>query len=66
MDLVLGDIVQLRLSVKFPADMRMLWLVTSTLRVKHGSLTSEANSINKIAYISHRVLVRRHGCGVPL
>jgi Ca2+-transporting ATPase len=50
MDLVLGDVVQLCLSVKFPADMRTFWLITSTLRVKQGSLTSETNSINKIAH----------------
>ncbi|EAY96338.1 hypothetical protein OsI_18241 [Oryza sativa Indica Group] len=49
-DLVPGDIVQLRVGDKVPADMRVLRLVTSTLRVEQGSLTGETASVNKTAH----------------
>jgi Ca2+-transporting ATPase len=49
-DLVPGDVVQLRVGDKVPADMRVLRLVTSTLRVEQGSLTGETNSVNKTAH----------------
>ncbi|KAL6619769.1 hypothetical protein ACP70R_034908 [Stipagrostis hirtigluma subsp. patula] len=51
-ELVPGDVVQLRVGDKVPADMRVLRLVTSTLRVEQGSLTGETASVNKTA---HRV-----------
>ncbi|TVU18187.1 hypothetical protein EJB05_34267 [Eragrostis curvula] len=46
-NLVPGDVVQLRVGDKVPADMRVLRLVTSTLRVEQGSLTGETASVNK-------------------
>jgi P-type Ca2+ transporter type 2C len=46
-DLVPGDIVELRVGDKVPADMRVLYLVSSTLRVEQGSLTGENASVNK-------------------
>ncbi|GJM94414.1 hypothetical protein PR202_ga11055 [Eleusine coracana subsp. coracana] len=48
-DLVPGDVVQLRVGDKVPADMRVAKLVTSTLRVEQGSLTGETASVNKTA-----------------
>ncbi|XP_047094499.1 calcium-transporting ATPase 4, endoplasmic reticulum-type-like [Lolium rigidum] len=49
-DLVPGDVVQVRVGDKIPADMRVARLVTSTLRVEQGSLTGETNSVNKTAH----------------
>ncbi|KAJ1698953.1 hypothetical protein LUZ63_007465 [Rhynchospora breviuscula] len=46
-ELVPGDIVQLRVGDKVPADMRVLHLISSTLRVEQGSLTGENASVNK-------------------
>ncbi|KAJ4770704.1 hypothetical protein LUZ62_054961 [Rhynchospora pubera] len=46
-DLVPGDIVELRVGDKVPADMRVLYLISSTLRVEQGSLTGENASVNK-------------------
>lgn len=46
-ELVPGDIVQLRVGDKVPADMRVVHLVSSTLRVEQGSLTGENASVNK-------------------
>jgi len=46
-DLVPGDVVQLRVGDKVPADMRVARLLTSTLRLEQGSLTGETASVNK-------------------
>ncbi|XP_078160765.1 calcium-transporting ATPase 4, endoplasmic reticulum-type-like [Carex rostrata] len=46
-ELVPGDIVQLRVGDKVPADIRVVHLVSSTLRVEQGSLTGENASVNK-------------------
>jgi P-type Ca2+ transporter type 2C len=46
-ELVPGDIVQLRVGDKVPADMRVLHLISSTLRVEQSSLTGENASVNK-------------------
>jgi len=46
-ELVPKDVVQLRVGDKVPADMRVVRLVTSTLRVEQGSLTGETASVNK-------------------
>ena len=46
-DLVPGDIVELRAGDKVPADMRILYLVSSTVRVEQGSLTGETDAVNK-------------------
>ncbi|XP_074302985.1 calcium-transporting ATPase 4, endoplasmic reticulum-type-like [Silene latifolia] len=42
-----GDIVELRVADKVPADMWVLTLNTSTLRVKQGSLTGESGAVSK-------------------
>ncbi|XP_042508196.1 calcium-transporting ATPase 1, endoplasmic reticulum-type-like [Macadamia integrifolia] len=46
-DLVPGDIVELRVGDKIPADMRVLSLISSTVRVEQGSLTGESEAVNK-------------------
>ncbi|EXB83860.1 Calcium-transporting ATPase, endoplasmic reticulum-type [Morus notabilis] len=46
-ELVPGDIVELRVGDKVPADMRVVVLKTSTLRVEQSSLTGEANPVLK-------------------
>ena len=46
-DLVPGDIVELRVGDKVPADMRVLRLNTATLRLEQSSLTGENMSVNK-------------------
>ncbi|XVE96795.1 hypothetical protein REPUB_Repub02eG0254000 [Reevesia pubescens] len=46
-ELVPGDIVELKVGDKVPADMRVLQLVSSTLRVEQGSLTGESEAVNK-------------------
>ncbi|KAI0520111.1 hypothetical protein KFK09_007581 [Dendrobium nobile] len=46
-ELVPGDIVELRVGDKIPADMRILFLISSTLRVEQGSLTGESVAVNK-------------------
>ncbi|XP_052185959.1 calcium-transporting ATPase 4, endoplasmic reticulum-type-like [Diospyros lotus] len=46
-ELVPGDIVELRVGDKVPADMRVLSLISSTVRVEQGSLTGESEAVNK-------------------
>ncbi|KAL3622290.1 Calcium-transporting ATPase 2, endoplasmic reticulum-type [Castilleja foliolosa] len=46
-ELVPGDIVELRVGDKVPADMRVAILKTSTLRVEQSSLTGEAMPVLK-------------------
>lgn len=46
-ELVPGDVVELRVGDKVPADMRVVRLVSSTLRMEQGSLTGESFTVNK-------------------
>ncbi|KAJ1443873.1 P-type ATPase [Sesbania bispinosa] len=46
-DLVPGDIVELKVGDKVPADMRVVALISSTLRLEQGSLTGESEAVNK-------------------
>ncbi|KAF8413369.1 hypothetical protein HHK36_001350 [Tetracentron sinense] len=46
-ELVPGDIVELRVGDKVPADMRVAALKTSTLRIEQSSLTGEAMPVMK-------------------
>ncbi|XP_057953655.1 calcium-transporting ATPase 4, endoplasmic reticulum-type-like [Malania oleifera] len=46
-ELVPGDIVELHVGDKVPADMRILNLITSTFRVEQSSLTGESEAVNK-------------------
>eukprot|EP00252_Welwitschia_mirabilis_P019468 TRINITY_DN4521_c0_g1_i1.p1 TRINITY_DN4521_c0_g1~~TRINITY_DN4521_c0_g1_i1.p1 ORF type:complete len:1071 (-),score=207.93 TRINITY_DN4521_c0_g1_i1:373-3585(-) len=46
-ELVPGDIVELRVGDKAPADMRVLHLISSTFRVEQSSLTGESMAVNK-------------------
>ncbi|PKA63277.1 Calcium-transporting ATPase 4, endoplasmic reticulum-type [Apostasia shenzhenica] len=46
-ELVPGDIVELRVGDKVPADMRIVKLISSTLRMEQGSLTGESAAVNK-------------------
>ncbi|XP_022755698.1 calcium-transporting ATPase 1, endoplasmic reticulum-type-like [Durio zibethinus] len=46
-ELVPGDIVELRVGDKIPADMRVLSLISSTVRVEQGSLTGESEAVSK-------------------
>ena len=46
-ELVPGDIVELKVGDKVPADMRVVELISSTLRSEQGSLTGESEAVNK-------------------
>ena len=46
-ELVPGDIVELRVGDRIPADMRVLRLKTATLRVEQASLTGESVAVGK-------------------
>ncbi|XVF23263.1 hypothetical protein REPUB_Repub13aG0021400 [Reevesia pubescens] len=42
-----GDIVELRVGDKVPADMQVLSLISSTVRVEQGPLTGESEAVSK-------------------
>jgi magnesium-transporting ATPase (P-type) len=48
-DLVPGDIIQLRVGDKVPADARIVELLSSTLQVEESSLTGEAITVAKLS-----------------
>ncbi|OEL13692.1 Calcium-transporting ATPase 1, endoplasmic reticulum-type, partial [Dichanthelium oligosanthes] len=48
-ELVPGDVVELRAGDRVPADVRVLSLVSSTLRAEQASLTGESKAVNKTA-----------------
>eukprot|EP00921_Rhytidocystis_pertsovi_P000462 GHVQ01000885.1.p1 GENE.GHVQ01000885.1~~GHVQ01000885.1.p1 ORF type:complete len:1095 (+),score=170.88 GHVQ01000885.1:398-3682(+) len=47
-DLVPGDVVEVRVGDKVPADLRIMELKTTTLRVEQSQLTGESSSIQKV------------------
>ncbi|KAJ7556513.1 hypothetical protein O6H91_05G086600 [Diphasiastrum complanatum] len=49
-ELVPGDVVELRVGDKVPADMRLAYLKTSTLRVEQSSLTGESSAVIKTSH----------------
>ena len=60
-DLVPGDIVHVRVGDKVPADLRMLKLSTTTIRVEQSQLTGESVSVNKESDALH---ANKKGCEI--
>ncbi|RWW34874.1 hypothetical protein GW17_00000344 [Ensete ventricosum] len=50
-ELVPGDIVELKVGDKVPADLRILHLISSTVRVEQASLTGENAAVNKTNHV---------------
>jgi len=46
-DLVPGDIVEVKVGDKVPADLRMIKLKTTTIRIEQSQLTGESESVSK-------------------
>mmetsp|Transcript_45588 Transcript_45588/g.105296 ORF Transcript_45588/g.105296 Transcript_45588/m.105296 type:complete len:1062 (+) Transcript_45588:171-3356(+) len=46
-DVVPGDIIEVKVGDKVPADMRMVRLKTTTLRIEQSQLTGESQSVSK-------------------
>ncbi|KAL0436517.1 UNVERIFIED_CONTAM: Calcium-transporting ATPase 4, endoplasmic reticulum-type [Sesamum radiatum] len=55
-ELVPGDIVELRVGDKVPADMRVISLISSTLRVEQGSLTERVRRLARLLRLLQRML----------
>ena len=49
--LVPGDIIQIQIGDKVPADCRLLQLKTTTLRVEESALTGESKTIMKVSAV---------------
>ena len=49
--LVPGDIIQIQVGDKIPADCRLLQLKTTTLRVEESALTGESKTIMKVSIV---------------
>eukprot|EP00922_Rhytidocystis_sp_ex-Travisia-forbesii_P036272 GHVS01053808.1.p1 GENE.GHVS01053808.1~~GHVS01053808.1.p1 ORF type:complete len:1139 (+),score=157.77 GHVS01053808.1:23-3439(+) len=47
-ELVPGDVVEIRVGDKVPADLRMIQLKTTTLRTEQSQLTGESTSVQKV------------------
>lgn len=47
-ELVPGDIVEVKVGDKVPADMRVIKLKTTTLRIEQSQLTGESQSVDKV------------------
>ena len=60
--LVPGDIIQIQVGDKVPADCRLLQLKTTTLRVEESALTGESKTLMKVCYIHSYSLVTRCDC----
>lgn len=64
-DLVPGDIVELRVGDKVPADMRVLSMISSTVRVEQGSLTGESEAMSRTTKpVSENVDIQGKKCMV--
>ncbi|XP_068637688.1 calcium-transporting ATPase 4, endoplasmic reticulum-type-like [Aristolochia californica] len=64
-ELVPGDIVELRVGDKVPADMRVIRLISSTVRIEQGSLTGESVAVNKTHHkVSEDVDIQGKECMV--
>ena len=50
-ELVPGDIIQIQVGDKIPADCRLLQLKTTTLRVEESALTGESKTIMKVSIV---------------
>lgn len=46
-ELVLGDIVDLSVGDRVPADLRLISIKTATLRAEQASLTGESDAVHK-------------------
>ncbi|KAG9129598.1 hypothetical protein Leryth_014447 [Lithospermum erythrorhizon] len=64
-ELVPGDIVELRVGDKVPADMRILSMISSTVRVEQGSLTGESEAMSRTTKpVSENVDIQGKKCMV--
>ena len=55
--LVPGDIIQIHIGDKVPADCRLLKLNTTTLRVEESALTGESKTIMKVCVLMDRLVI---------
>jgi P-type Ca2+ transporter type 2C len=52
-ELVPGDVVEVRTGDRVPADMRLLKMNSTSLRIEQSQLTGESQSVSKDPYITH-------------
>jgi len=53
LELVPGDVIEVRTGDRMPADCRVLSLTTTSLRIEQSQLTGESQSVSKEADITH-------------